>query len=98
MFRLPGRFLRVAVNRSNRAACLPVSVTAPERCQQFCLAGLQVRELFRGFQTFDVGMAADDPGGAARRVQQDAVEQAAVPPGLRPGGVCFESRLRQASA
>ena len=38
-------------------------------------------------QRLDVGVAANHPGARTRRIQQDAVEGAAVPPQIGRGGI-----------
>jgi len=50
---------------------------------QFDRAG----DVFRSAQHFDVGVTADDPNRATRRIEQDSVERPAVPPIVGSGRV-----------
>src|SRR6478752_10840246 len=59
----------------------------PQRVQQPRLLRRQLVDVALAAQPADVRMAANDARGGARRVQQDGVEGASVPPGARIAGV-----------
>ena len=59
----------------------------PQSVKQLALDRDQRRHIVRSAQPTDVGVAPHDARGGARRIEQDRIEQAAIPPDRRLAGI-----------
>ncbi len=82
MCRSPPRSRRAAPSRSHRLVVRPARAKARARPRRPLLRRRERRDVGCAPMQLDVGLAAHDAGRRARRVEQDAIERTAIPPGF----------------